>query len=105
MLLYVKRAEKQYPSSGYWWGVNDNQISSLNGRSCQWWLVLLFGDGEGSYLASSQQVNRLIASGAFSLQSSKSEYKVNEAKIQRRWQRNDSFKALVQAIGLSLPPN
>ncbi len=47
MLLYVKRADEEYPPSGYWWGVNDNQISSLNARSQPWWLVLLFGKGEG----------------------------------------------------------
>lgn len=104
--LYVKEAARQHGSQGYFWGLNENQLRSLDSIRCSRWVVLLFGPREEGYVATAQQVNAVVASGNFSsqrLRGSKREYreyKIHETEIPREFSKCQNFGEIFQTLGL-----
>lgn len=105
--LYVKEARTRKGSQGYWWGLNVNQLTSLNRMTCQRWVVLLFGSEEQGHVARGEDVKRLAASGAWSLQRSKRgvpitpEYKLKENTLPRQFSKCQNFKEIFGVMDLS----
>lgn len=102
--LYVKEASRRYGSQGYFWGLNENQRQSLNRMRCPRWVVLFFGPREAGYVATAEQVNRLVASGNLSSQPSigfpPREYKIHEPEIPREFSECQNFEDIFTTLRL-----
>ena len=104
--LWVKEATRRHGSQGYFWGLNENQMDSLNKRTYPWWLILLFGTHEEGYVAKSEDVNSCVGSGRLTSQLSfrppRSEYKIHETEIPRQFSKCQNFKEIFGTLGLSV---
>ena len=103
LALWAKYSTRRCGSQVYFWGLNRNQLRSLNSQSYPWWLVLLFGNLEGSYLASASQVNLHIQRGGWPSQTSRpeyEEYKIHEKNIKSSFQKFEKFSEVFQALKL-----
>ena len=100
--LYVKKARDRHGSQGYFWGLNENHLTWLNERP-PWWLVLLCGTQEEGYIGTAEQVNQCVSSGKWplqwSIQPSRSEYKVHETSIPREFSKCQSFQDIFTTLG------
>jgi hypothetical protein len=104
LVLWAKYSTRRLGSQGYFWGLNQNQLQSLNNQSYPWWLVLLFGTREGIYLATKGQANGHIDRREWSCQTLRPEYKIHEKDIKGEFQRCDKFSDVFQALRLSASP-
>jgi hypothetical protein len=100
MSLYVKSAASKHGSQGHFWGINENQIRSLNSKPLPWWLVLLMGSAERCYLSSGDKVYQLMEARTLSYQDSRHEHKIHEDQISGKWQKYPTFVDLFEALRL-----
>jgi hypothetical protein len=78
VLLYVKY--RSDPPG--WWGINENQLSSLSSSGLHWFVVLLVGGAESGYMLSSRQVSQGLSRGRWSRD--QNDYKLHEGPEVRR---------------------
>ncbi len=84
-------------SEGFW-GVNTNRVEALQAGAVPWFLALLVGPGETSYLLKGQDVVRAINSKRWS-RAQDGEYKVHEKqKDLANFARFDRFSDLIDDL-------
>ena len=96
IVLYVKVSLLR---TGFW-GLNANQIDAFRKEGHRWYVVLLLGSGERSYLGTSQEVKGGFRSKAGD------QYKVHEKEIKDRFVQFDSYaKLFLRLLPTATPGN